>query len=144
MAMVRQKTKRRSRKAEVRQPFEYVLLIAPKFNERKNKTVTRVAIRTVKEFTNFAYELIVDTRMEDRRLILGIRGLRAPQLTFPAVGPATFESEFDDLLGNYEVAVSKLGKEVNVFRVDIRPENVTLEKKPAAGFVDVVTRPEEW
>ena len=118
--------------------------MTPSFNEQKNKTVTRAALRTVKEFSNFKYELIVDTRVEGRTILLDVRGLRAPQLTFPAVGPATFESEFDNLLGNYEVSVSKLGKDVNVFRVDVRPDRVALDGKPAAGFVDFVTREEEW
>ena len=106
--------------------------------------VTYVALRTVKEFTNFKYDLIVETRVEGRKLFLDIHGLRAPELTFPNVGPATFETELEDLRGKFEVAVSKLRKEVNVFQVDISRDNVALEQKPDHGFVDLVTRTEEW
>lgn len=131
-------------KVQPKDTYEYVLLIVPRLNERKKRIVTYVALRTVKEFSHFRYQLIVEIRVEKRTLHLDIQGLRPPELTLPDVGPATFETEIDDLHGKVDVVVRRLQKEVNVFHVDISRETVKVGEKPEARFVDLVTRPEDW
>jgi hypothetical protein len=123
---------------------EYLLLITPWYNELKKRTVTRVSVRTVKEFTNFRYRLIVDARVHEHTLYIDIRGLEAPALTLPDMGPATFEAEFDDLAGTYDVVVKKLSKEENTFRVNISTQRVVVERVPEKQFIEIITHPEQW
>ncbi len=125
-------------------PIEYRLLITRHYKERELKTVTLVAIRTVIEFTNFLYEIIVEPILEAHSLHLKIHGLRAPQVSIPGTGPAKSATEFDDLKGHYIVTVTKPGGEENSFEVFISRENVKVEKSPRKKFVDLVTTIEEW
>ncbi len=121
---------------------EYVLVMTPRYNERKNRTVIYIALRTVKEFRHFRYDIVVEHSLEGRRLRFDIQGLRAPELTFAGVGPAIFETEYDNLSGKYEVVVTKLRKEVNRFHVNISPGSVLVEKVPGAKFVNLINRME--
>lgn len=136
--------RRKSPKRMPKQLYDYILLITPRFNERKKRIVTHVALRTVKEFTNFRYELVADAHVGNHTISIDIKGLRAPELTLPDVGSAIFETEFDDLNGVYDVAVRKLRKEVNLFRVSISPQKVAVIKKPDKQFIDLVTQREDW
>lgn len=138
----RQREKKR-RVASV-QPVDYRLLITPRYDERTQRAVVHVAIRTVKEFSNFRYEVVVTHRRDDYTLHLDIEGLRAPELTFPGSGPATFEQVYEELFGTFDIEVKKLGKEVNRFRVHITPESVTVEEKPKEKFIEIVTSIEDW
>lgn len=136
-----------SRRREVvkdAQPTEYVLLMTPRYNEQQKRTVTYVALRTTKEFSNFRYEIVVESRLERRTLRFDIRGLRAPELTLPGFGPAIFEAEYTDLSGSYEVIVTKLRKDVNVFQVHVSPNKIVVERSPESKFVDLITQMEDW
>ena len=124
--------------------IEYRLLITPKYKEREKKTVILAALRTVNEFTNFLYEIIVQDSVVDHNLHLKIHGLRAPQVTLPGTGPAVFNKEYEDLSGKFNVIVSKLGREENVFVVNISKEKITIEKSPKEKFVEIVTSEEDW
>ena len=125
-------------------PIEYRLLITPKYNERKKETVTLVALRTVNEFSNFRYELVVEPELTNNTLRLHIHGIRAPRLTLPESGPATFQMEYTNFKGIYTVIVTKLDQEENTFSVRISNENVTLEQSPNKMFVEIVTNEEDW
>ncbi len=123
---------------------EYVLLMTPRYSERKRRTVTYVALRKVKEFKSFRYDIVVEHRLDGNTLYLDIRGLRPPELTLPGVGPAIFETEYDNLAGNYEVIITKLHKEVNRFHVRVSAENILAERSPRVRFIELVTRMEDW
>lgn len=125
-------------------PIEYRVLITPFYKEREKETVTRVALRTVNEFTNFLYEIVVHPELSDRTIRLNIHGLRAPQVTLPGTGPAVYETEYKDLDGSYEVVVSKLDREENSFTVQISKDGVVVEKSPKIKFSEIVTNAEEW
>ena len=125
-------------------PIEYRLLITPKINEREKKIVTLFALRTVNEFTNFRYELIVEPEVNHRTMHFKIRGLRAPQVSIPAVGPATFSTEYDDLNGTYDVIISKHTKNENKFTVNINKEKIVVKEIPNKRFIDIVTNENEW
>jgi hypothetical protein len=125
-------------------PIEYRLLITPKYKERENKTVILVALRTVSEFTNFLYEIIVEDSVNDNNLLLSIHGLRAPQVSLPGTGPAVFKKEFTGFNGTYTVVVTKLNREENLFTVNISNKKVTIENSPNEKFVELVTSEEEW
>src|SRR5436309_13245213 len=119
-------------------PIEYRLLITPRFKDREKVIVTHVELRTVNEFTSFHYEIVVKPDLAGTVLRLNIHGLRAPQVSLPGSGPATFAIEYPNLKGHYTVIVSKLDHEENTFFVDISPGGVIVKKSPQSKFVDVV------
>ena len=125
-------------------PIEYRLLITPIYHEREKRKATRVALRTVNEFTSFRYEIVVKPELTDRTIRLSIQGLRAPQLTLPEMGPALFATEYTGLHGNYTIIISKPSREENIFTVNISDTHVVLENSPAKRFVDLVTTEGEW
>jgi hypothetical protein len=138
------KTRQRTKRIQPKPTHEYVLLMMPRFNERKGRVVTYVALRTVKEFTNFKYELIVDARVDGGTMFLDIHGLRPPRLTLPDLGPATFETEFDHLEGPFDVVVKKLRKDVNTFRVVVSASGVVVDSRPEKRFIELITRTDDW
>jgi len=123
---------------------EYVLLVTPHINERTGEKVTLVALRTVTEFVNFRYDLIVQPTLDGRTLKLLIQGLGAPELTLPAMGPAQYRLERKDLSGQYDIVVSKHNKQFDSYRVTVSPAAVTVEEQPADRFSNIVTRIEDW
>jgi hypothetical protein len=98
----------------------------------------------VTEFSHFRYEVVVKAEVTGRELHLDIHGLRAPELTLPHAGSALFETEIPGLNGTYAVVVTKPGREVNTFTVEIAAERVLLLSSPEERFVDLVTVPSEW
>ena len=134
----------RNKKITPAPPAEYVLLITPVTDELTGEPATLVALRTTTEFTNFRYEINVESRLEGKTLTLVIRGLHAPDLKLPGVGPANFNVRLPGLRGTYTVTVSKHGKVSNSFSVRVSRTSVKIERKDDGGFVDFVTRAEEW
>jgi hypothetical protein len=135
---------KKGKRVKVKFPIEYRLLITPKYDDREKKSVTFVALRTVNEFKNFLYEIVVHPEVSERTLRFNIQGLRAPQLTLPGTGPARWSHEFNDLHGAYTVIVSKIERDENIFNVRIAKDKVVVEKSPKTRFVDLVTSEEEW
>ena len=125
-------------------PIEYRLLLVQRYKERERRFVTYVGLRTVNEFSNFRYEIIVDPVVANGTVRLNVHGLRAPQLTLPSAGPALYEAELPDLRGKHEVTVAKLDGEENTFTVDISERTIVLQAEPGEKFVVVVTDPAEW
>ena len=125
-------------------PIEYRVLITPRFKERETEPVTMIALRTVNEFTNFRYEIVVLPEISDHTIKLNIHGLRAPQVSLPGSGPAIFETEYNNLDGIYDVVVSKPDHEENNFSVSISKDHIIVEKSPRNKFVEIVTSEEEW
>jgi hypothetical protein len=135
--------KRTKKEAPVK-TAEYILLVTPHVNQRTGEKVTLVALRTVTEFVNFRYDLIVQPTLEGRTLKLLITGLGAPELTLPAMGPAQYRLERKDLSGTYDIVVSKHNKLFDSYRVKVSPTVVTVEGQPAERFSEIVTRIEDW
>ena len=124
--------------------FDYSLLITRVYKEREKCTVTVVALRTLKEFSNFRYEIIVQDSVENHTLTLQVQGLRAPRQVIPGGGPAIFRKEFPDLIGKVDVVVAKHDGSTNTFTVDIGNDTVQILKSPAKKFLTMVTSQEEW
>lgn len=125
-------------------PIEYRVLMMPKYKEREKEIVTFVALRTVNEFTNFRYEIVVTSEVQDHVIQLNIHGLRAPQVMLPGTGPAISTLEFRNLSGLYEVVISKLDREVNSFCVHNSDKAIIVKKIPKKKFVEIVTNEEDW
>ena len=137
-------TMKKGKRVKVVFPIEYRLLVTPVYKEREKQIVTLFGLRTINEFSNFHYEIIVEPDITDKTIRLDIRGLRAPQVTIPGSGPAVFRQEFPDLHGTYNLIVRKLDKQENSFTISITNERITVKDSPADHFIDVVTNPEEW
>jgi len=123
---------------------EYILLVTPHVNRRTGAKVTLIALRTVTEFTNFRYELVVQPTLDGRTLTLLIQGLRAPELTLPAMGPAEFRHERTDFDGKYEIVVSKHNKIFDTYTVRVSASEVKVDSIPENRFSEIVTRIEDW
>jgi hypothetical protein len=123
---------------------EYRLLIAPKFDERRQRATTLFLLETTKYFASFRYELSVDMEVTASAVRCTVRGLKAPDLSLPAAGHARFSREFDDLRGTYDIVVEGLDGNSNSFSVRISDTKVHLIQKPARTFVDLFTDPNLW
>jgi len=135
---------KKGKRVKVVFPIEYRLLVTPVYKEREKQIVTLFGLRTINEFSNFHYEIIVEPAIADKTIRLDIRGLRAPQVTIPGSGPAVFRQEFPDLHGTYSLVVRKLDKQENFFTINITDKSVTVKDSDEQRFCDVVTNPEEW
>ncbi len=135
---------KRGKRVRPELPAEYILLVTPHVNKRTGEKVTLIALRTVTEFTNFRYELVVQPTLDGRTLTLLIQGLRAPELTLPAMGPAEYHLERTDIEGKYEIVVSKHNKMFDAYTVRVSPAEVKVETIPEKRFSDIVTRIEDW
>jgi hypothetical protein len=135
---------RKGRRVEPDRHVEYRVLITPKYKEQENKLVTLIALRTVNEFTSFRYEIVVRSELSDRTLRLNIHGLRTPLLSLPGSGPATVMLEYDNLKGLYDVVISKLDREENIFSVFISEKKVSIKKSPERRFAEIVSNEKDW
>jgi hypothetical protein len=123
---------------------QYRLLIAPHFDERKQRNTTKVVLETATSFASFRYELTVEEKVTPGTIAYRILGLNAPQLSLPAAGPARFVREYDHLAGSYDLSVQGLDGKTCTVRVRIRPTDVRLVKLPAGAPIQVVTDERLW
>jgi hypothetical protein len=128
------------RKKKHRNP-EYSLHVFHYFDERIRKVLQVFLVQTVKEFTSFTYEILLDVMLKERTIHLKILGLRTTPLTMPGVGPAQGRKDFMDLLGLYQLNVVKLDGETNEFQIDVSPSRIVITGSPVATFVTVSDKP---
>jgi hypothetical protein len=118
---------------------EYRMLIQPTYDETLKKSGTMFLIETVKQFSNFSYEVVVEEVLEGKQLIWSLHGLRAPELLMPSFGGAQFRKVYYDLKGTYVFILKKIDGGVNEFHVKILPSSVTLQHGPDTPFVSFYT-----
>jgi len=135
---------KKGKKVKPPTPAEYRLLITPKMKEREKRAVTLIALRTLKEFRSFRYEIIVEDLIEGSTIYLKIHGLKAPQVGLPSMGPAVYRAEYPRLRGEYSLVVTKLNREENKFTVSFTDTSVTVKEGPEKKFVEIVTSEREW
>jgi len=135
---------KRGKRVKPEVPVEYILLVTPHVNDQTKEKVTLIALRTVNEFTAFQYELVVVPTIDGRKITLLIQGLRAPKLTLPAMGPAEFLHERNDMRGTYEIIVSKHGKVTDSYTVDVAASSVKIMKIPETRFSEIVITKEDY
>jgi hypothetical protein len=125
---------------------EFRLLIEHFNDPLSKRTGTAFMLRTVEEFQNFVYELVVETkRKDDREIMFNIVGLKTPMSDFPRPGPAVFRYEIENLkYGDYTLLIQRRGKQTNQFRVSIK-KNIKVVRSARQGkFIDVTTDHNEW
>ncbi|HTY37117.1 MAG TPA: hypothetical protein VMH23_08385 [Bacteroidota bacterium] len=129
-----------ARKKKQRLP-EYTLHVFHHFDDRVRKMLQVFLVRTVKEFTNFNYEILLDMAVVERTIQLKILGLRTTALTMPGTGPAQGRKDFSDLSGSYQLSIVKLDGEANVFAIDLSPGKITITGSPESPFITVSDLP---
>ena len=128
------------RKKKQRLP-EYSLHVFHHFDERIRNTLQVFLVQTIKEFTSFNYDILLDVTIQDRTIQLKILGLRTNALTMPGVGPAQGRIDFTDLHGSYQLHVVKLDGEANEFQVDLTPSTIVVTGSPDSPFITVSHKP---
>lgn len=118
---------------------EYRMLIRPIYDETLKKSGTMFLIETVKQFSSFSYEIVVEESLEGRQLTWALHGLRAPELLMPSFGGAQFRKVYYDLKGTYVFILKKIDGEVNEFHLKILASSVTLQHRPDTPFVSFYT-----
>lgn len=128
------------RKKKNRAP-EYSLHVFHHFDERTRRSLQVFLVQTIKEFTSFGYEILLDAVLRERLIQLKILGLRTTPLIMPGVGPAKGYRGFTNLKGSYVLSVIKLDGETNDFQVDVTPSHMGIKGDPAHPFILVSNTP---
>lgn len=118
---------------------EYTLNIFRHRDERTDTTNIVFLVQTVKEFTNFKYEILLNGKRNGKSLELNILGLRTTPLIMPGVGPAIGRKDFPNLRGSYALTVTKLDGEVNQFQLELTAKKITVQQPPQHVFIRVST-----
>lgn len=122
------------RKKKQRAP-EYALHVFHRMDERTQKILVVILVQTVKEFTSFNYEILLDVTVEERVIRLKILGLRTTPLIMPGIGPANGYREFSTLKGAYTLSVAKLDGERNEFKLDVTTSHISVQGSPDRPFI---------
>ncbi|MFH0989063.1 MAG: hypothetical protein V1799_03495 [bacterium] len=122
-------------KKKIRIRPEYILNIFPYTIEWKNKQTTLFVMQTLSEFTNFNYQILIDSQLKERLISIKILGLRTTALLMPGVGAARGYFDFPNLKGKYSVKIEKLDGEVNEYTLHIKPDRITLSEPPPSAFI---------
>jgi hypothetical protein len=128
------------RKKKQRDP-EYSLHVFHHFDERIRKTLLIFLVQTIKEFTSFSYEILLDASVQEKAIQLKILGLRTTPLIMPGIGPALGRRDFSGLRGSYELNVIKLDGETNQFQLDVASSRLAIKGTPTRPFILVSTKP---
>ncbi len=115
--------------------IEYRMLIQPVYDETLKKHGTSFLIETVKQFSNFSYEIVVDEKWDGNRLSWILHGLRAPELLMPSFGGAQYRKVYFDLKGAYTFALMKVDGEFNEITLKILPTSVAIKDFAGTPFV---------
>lgn len=118
---------------------EYALHIFRHQDERTDITNIVFLVQTVKEFTNFKYEILLEGGLKGKLFELNILGLRTTPLIMPGVGPAIGRKDFPNLKGSYALIVTKLNGEVNQFQLELTAQKITVKQAPPQAFIKVST-----
>lgn len=101
--------------------------------------------RTTEEFRNFVYELVIESKREDSKIIFNIVGLKTPMTDFPRPGPAVCRCEMEDLKrGKYTLIIDRRGKQLNQFQISINKRIRILRSTRQGKFIEVTTERSEW
>lgn len=117
---------------------EYLLTVFQKYDEIKNKYFTLIRLQTVKEFTNFKYELAVEEEVEKYKIRYKLLGINTPKLLIPGGGAAVFERTYEQLTGEYEIEVVNLDGETNFFKIKFLKNKILLFKEQQKSFIDIL------
>ncbi len=116
---------------------EYHLFVTAVYKDTEQEYRTLVVLQTARQFASFRYELSVEEKLADHAISYRVTGLRAPQLSLPGSGPASFRREYRNLRGKYRITVEGLDRTHNIFEFEIGEKQVMLKQAPSKPFVEV-------
>ena len=119
--------------------IEYRLRLTPISREEDQASRTELTLETSRQFASFRYELGVEEQLTKDALHLKVTGLRTPDLSLPASGPATFRKEYQNLHGPLNITIEGLDGRQCSFSVEISRKLIRLIKAPSVAFVEVIT-----
>ena len=119
--------------------LEYRLLVVPAFDETLQRHGTLFLVETVKQFTNFNYQILIEDVLKRHAVTWKIHGLSAPAMSMPAVGGARFEKIYFDLSGIVHFTLIKKDGQENTVTVKVSPTGVKLVEMPPHPFVAAYT-----
>lgn len=122
------------RKKKHREP-EYSLHVFHHVDDRTQKTLVVLLVQTIKEFTSFNYEILLDVSIQDRVIRVKILGLRTTPLIMPGIGPAKGYRELPTLRGTYTMSLMKLDGATNDFQLEVTPSRITVQGSPQQPFI---------
>ena len=126
------------RKKKRREP-EYTLNLFYDLGEQTKQRVVVAFVQTTQMFVNFNYQILLHSEIEGTRITINIRGLHAPSLVLPAMGPARGKIELPPVRGRYALVIRKLQREINEFQVEFLPEEIRVLETPKNPFVTITT-----
>jgi hypothetical protein len=127
-----------------KEPIEFRLLVTHAYDEIQKKKLLLVGLKTMKEFTNFQYEISVQEVRDGATITLNILGLRAPKGMLPRTGTAYFKQLYEKPTTIKTILVRKMEKKENAFTVRVTKANVLVKELPQKPFVEIVTNEQEW
>ncbi len=124
--------------------IEYRLLVVPAFDETLQKNGILFLVETVKQFTNFNYQILVEESCVKRTVTWKIHGLSAPAMSMPAVGGARYDKLYFTLSGTVHFTLIKKDGQENTVTVKVGPTGVKLIDMPRNSFIAVYTGSDEF
>jgi len=111
--------------------IEYICSAFFKYDNVLNKQFCTLRLRTVAEFTSFAYEISVASKLTKDVIDITLLGLQAKINYLPQVEVAKTDLDFEDLYGEYTVNIIKQDGSINsaVFDFNIFKKEIDLVKK---------------
>lgn len=126
------------KRASPRPNVDYRLRVSPLFKEEDQRYTTKFVLETTQSFASFIYDLSVNEHREENKIYWKVLGLKPPQLSIPSAGHATFEREYDDLDGVYDLVLQGLDGKTNTFTFQISPRKVQLLRSSKEKFAELV------
>jgi len=124
--------------------LEYRLLVVPAFDETLQKHGTLFLVETVKQFTNFNYQILVEESCRKHSVTWKVHGLSAPAMSMPAVGGAKYDKIYFDMIGTVHFTMIKKDGQENTVTVKVGPTGVKVVELPSHPFMNVYTGSDEF
>ncbi len=114
---------------------EYTLHVFHGTNPETSEAVTAFAIRTMREFVSFMYEIPLEIGLSDSTIELRIHGLRVPENLVSGKGHAHGVALLRRLKGDYNLNVTNVDGIINRFSVRILTREIQVKKLSKKPFV---------
>jgi hypothetical protein len=111
--------------------IEYLCYALFKYDSVLNQQFCTLRIRTVAEFTSFAYEISLASTISKNLIEITLLGLKAKINYLPKVEAATTDLDFENLYGEYTVNIIKQDGSINsaIFDFNIFKKDIKLVRK---------------
>lgn len=126
------------KRAAPRPNLDYRLRVFPLFKDHEQRYTTQFVLETTQSFASFVYDLSVKEHREANTIFWKVLGLKPPQLSIPASGHATFEREYDNLDGVYDLVLQGLDGRTNTFTLQISSRKIDLLRSTKEKFAELI------